>query len=108
MKRYKVSFTESARLGIFESYEWGCVVWGEDKARSWAYDFQDLITEKISVMPKRFSLAPENDEVAPENDEVEEEVRQMIVNRYRVLFTIRDDEIFILHIRGSHIPDADE
>jgi hypothetical protein len=36
-------------------------------------------------------------------DEVEEEIRQMIVGRYRVLFTIRKHKVHVLHVRGAHV-----
>jgi hypothetical protein len=47
------------------------------------------------VLPKGFSLAPENDEFT-------EEIRQMIVGRYRVLFTIKKGRVHVLHVRGAH------
>jgi mRNA-degrading endonuclease RelE of RelBE toxin-antitoxin system len=42
---------------------------------------------------------------APENDELIEETRQLIYgksrNKYRILFTIREDTVFVLHVRHS-------
>ena len=32
-----------------------------------------------------------------------EEIRQMIVGRYRVLFTIRKHKVHVLHVRGAHV-----
>ena len=46
-------------------------------------------------MPKGFPLAPEDDEFS-------EEIRQMIVGRYRVLFTIKKQKVHVLHIRGAY------
>ena len=46
--------------------------------------------------PKAFPLAPENDEFS-------EEIRQMIVGRYRVLFTIKGREVHVLHVRGAFV-----
>ncbi len=40
-----------------------------------------------------------------ENDELIEEIRQLIYgksrNKYRILFTVREDTVFVLHIRHS-------
>jgi hypothetical protein len=36
------------------------------------------------------------------NDEFAEEIRQMIVGRYRVLFTIQKGKVHVLHIRGAY------
>ena len=47
-------------------------------------------------MPKGFPLAPEN-------DEFNEEIRQMIVGRYRVLFTVRRGKVHVLHVRGAYV-----
>jgi mRNA-degrading endonuclease RelE of RelBE toxin-antitoxin system len=43
--------------------------------------------------------------VAPENDALAEEIRQLSYgksrNKYRILFTIREDTVFVLHVRHS-------
>jgi len=41
--------------------------------------------------------------LAPENDDFPEEIRQMILDRYRVLFTIRKHKVHLLHVRGANI-----
>jgi hypothetical protein len=53
--------------------------------------------------------------LAPENDYVDVEVRQIVFqtrrgNRYRALFTIAENEVRILHVRGPGQPllSADE
>ena len=53
------------------------------------------ISKQLSLVPKGFPLAPEDDEFS-------EEIRQMIVGRYRVLFTIRKHKVHVLHIRGAY------
>ena len=40
--------------------------------------------------------------LAPEDDEFSAEIRQMIVGRYRILFTIRKQKVHVLHIRGAY------
>ena len=46
---------------------------------------------------------PQRCALAPENDALTEEIRQLIYgksrNKYRILFTIREDIVFVLHVR---------
>ena len=64
-------------------------------APDWYNGLLDAI-ESLEEYPLRFPLAPENDEAS-------EEVRQFLYGRrphmYRVLFSIRDDTVWILHVR---------
>jgi hypothetical protein len=53
------------------------------------------VSKQLSIVPKGFPLAPEDDEFS-------EEIRQMVVGRYRVLFTIRRGKVHVLHVRGAH------
>lgn len=52
----------------------------------------------LQEIPRRCAIAPENDELV-------EEIRQLIYgkskNKYRILFTIREDTVFVLHVRHS-------
>ena len=95
MKRYAVIFEDSAQTDVRESYEWGCRVWGKKEAQTWVRGLRTAVLRQLSIMPKGFPAAPENDEFA-------EEIRQMIVGRYRVLFTIRKGKVHVLHIRGAY------
>ena len=54
------------------------------------------ISQQLRLVPKGFSLAPANDEFS-------EVIRQMIVGRYRVLFTIRKHKVHVLHVRGASL-----
>lgn len=42
---------------------------------------------------------PKRCPVAPENGPFEFEIRQLLYGRYRLLFTVRDDTVVILHVR---------
>ena len=95
MKRYAVVFEESAQADVRQSYDWGCRVWGKKEARRWVRELRTAVLRQLSILPKGFS-------VAPEDDEFSEEIRQMIVGRYRVLFTIRKAKVHVLHIRGPY------
>jgi plasmid stabilization system protein ParE len=94
MKRYVVIFEDSAQADVRESYEWGSRVWGKREAQQWARQLRTAVLEQLGVVPKAFPLAPENDEFS-------EEVRQMNVGRYRVLFTIKARNVHVLHLRGA-------
>lgn len=96
MKRYEVVFEESAQADVDRSYDWGCRAWGKKEADRWARQLRTAVLRQLRLIPKGFPLAPENEEFA-------EEVRQMIVGRYRVLFTIKRRKVYVLHLRGSHV-----
>ena len=95
MKRYAIVFEESAQTGVRVSYDWGCRVWGKKQAQRWVRELRAAVSRQLSIVPKGFPLAPEDEEFS-------EEIRQMIVGRYRVLFTIRKDKVHVLHIRGAY------
>jgi plasmid stabilization system protein ParE len=96
MKRYAVVFEQSAQADVRNSYDWGCRVWGRKEADQWARQLRTAVSKQLSLVPKGFPLAPEDDEFS-------EEIRHMIVGRYRVLFTVRRGKVHVLHIRGAHV-----
>ena len=96
MKRYAVVLEPSAQEDVRGSYDWGCRVWGKKEAQRWVRELRDAISKQLSLVPKGFSLAPENDDFS-------EEIRQLIVGRYRVLFTIRKHKVHVLHVRGASL-----
>ena len=95
MKRYLVVFEESAQADVRESYDWGCRVWGKKEARRWIHELRTAVSRQLTIVPKGFPLAPEDDGFS-------EEIRQMVVGRYRVLFTIRKSKVHVLHVRGAY------
>jgi plasmid stabilization system protein ParE len=97
MKRYVVVFEESAQADVRGSYDWGCRVWGKKEAQRWVRRLREAVSKQLGLVPKGCALAPEDNEFS-------EEIRQMIVGRYRVLFTIRSHRVHVLHIRGAHVP----
>ncbi len=96
MRRYDVVFEESAQSDVRGSYDWGARAWGKKEAQQWVCQLRIAVFRQLSPMPKGFPLAPENDEFS-------EEIRQMMVGRYRVLFTIRKRRVHVLHVRGAHV-----
>jgi hypothetical protein len=61
---------------------------GKNEAQRWFRQLRSAVFEQLGVVPKAFPLAPENDEFT-------EEIRQMIIGRYRVLFTITGREVHV-------------
>jgi plasmid stabilization system protein ParE len=96
MKRYRVIFEESAQENVRDSYEWGCRVWGKREAGQWVRQLRTDAIRLLGVVPKGCPLAPENEEFS-------EEIRQMIVGRYRVLFTVKGRTVHVLHVRGAYV-----
>ena len=96
MKRYDVVFEETAQADVRGSYDWGCRVWGKKEAQRWLRELRTAVSKQLSLVPRGFPIAPEGDEFS-------EEIRQMIVGRYRVLFTIRKRRVHVLHIRGPYV-----
>ena len=99
MKRYTVIVEDSAQADVHESYEWGCRVWGKKQAQKWVRKLRGAIVKQLRIMPNGFHRAPEG-------EEFEQEIRQMVVGRYRVLFTIQGRQVHVLHVRGAYAGDA--
>ena|SRR5712691_10485159 len=101
MKRFFVIFEDSAQADVRESYDWGCRVWGKREAQHWTRQLRTAAFKQLGVVPKAFPLAPEDDEFS-------EEIRQMVVGRYRVLFTIKGRKVHVLHVRGAYVGAIDQ
>jgi len=96
MKRYVVIFEDSAQANVRESFDWGCRAWGKREAQQWAHQLRTAVFKQLAIVPKGFPLAPEDDEFS-------EEIRQMIVGRYRALFTIKGRNVHVLHVGGAYV-----
>ncbi|HYN25797.1 MAG TPA: type II toxin-antitoxin system RelE/ParE family toxin [Pyrinomonadaceae bacterium] len=101
MKRYAVVFEESAQVDVRESYDWGCRAWGKREAQNWLRQLRKAVSQQLAVVPKAFPQAPEDEEFS-------EEIRQMVVGRYRVLFTIKGRKVHVLHVRGAYVGASDQ
>ena len=49
----------------------------------------------------RLALFPEACTLAPEDDAVSFEVRQKLYGNYRILFTLQDQRVIVLHVRRA-------
>jgi plasmid stabilization system protein ParE len=95
MKTFAVIFHPEAETDIRSSYQWGRGVWGEQKAKSWARELHRAIKTRLTSLPVSCPLAPESDDLGIP-------IRQLIVQRYRVLFIVEKKTVTILHVRGPH------
>lgn len=96
MRRYRVIIEEPAQADVEDSYAWGLRVWGKRQAQPWARALRDATLKQLATVPTSFPLAPES-------EEFREEIRQMVVGPYRVLFTIQGKTVHVLHVRGAYI-----
>ncbi|MCC7142209.1 MAG: type II toxin-antitoxin system RelE/ParE family toxin [Candidatus Eisenbacteria bacterium] len=81
---------------MLDAFEW-LRERSETAATRWLANLEDAI-RSLEQFPERCSLAPEN-------EVFEEEIRQLLFGKdhgiYRVLFTVRGNEVHILHFRHS-------
>ena len=95
MKNYSIILHPDAEGDINSSYQWGRQVWGDKRAKAWAQELQRAIKLRLTSLPPSCPLAPESDDLGIE-------VRQLIVQRYRVLFIVEKKTVTILHVRGPY------
>ncbi len=96
MKKFKVVFHRQAITDIDTSFEWGIEVWGKEQAVKWARNFYDACRERLSQFPESCSIAPESKDVGMT-------IRQLLIDRYRVLFVIEESTVEIIYVRGPYI-----
>ena len=95
MKKYQVILHPDAELDLESSFKWGCRVWGEEEAKLWVRKLRRTFREQLTSMPL---ACP----VAPESEQLNVSIRHLIVDRYRVLFTVAGKTVTILHVRGAY------
>ena len=96
MKIRTVKFLPAAEQDLRTSFLWGVNVWGKTQADKWLKSF-------IATCKKRLRQFPESCSIAPESEDLERELRQFVIDRYRVIFTIKDDIVFVLYVRGAYV-----
>jgi plasmid stabilization system protein ParE len=90
--RYRIIIEQQAYAEMDETYEW-IAQYSPEKATLWYFDMTERI-ESLQNNPYRCSLAPESSFFP-------EEIRQLLFEKYRILFTVRGEEVHVLHIRHS-------
>lgn len=96
MRKYSVIFHSEAETDINLIYQWGRRVWGYDQANAWARELQRAIKLRLTSLPLSCPLARESEDLGIA-------VRQLIVQRYRILFIVEKRTATILHVRGPHV-----
>ena len=99
MTEYKIFFTPKALQDLTSIHDWGKRFWGKSKADAWLKDIGKRI--------KTLSQMPERNPLAPENDDEPETIRQMLVNRYRIIYTVEKQTVTLLHMRGAYVTSQD-
>ena len=88
--RYSVAIQPSAERDVEEICEY-LDQESEHLTEAWLDEYVDAL-RSLALMPRRCALAPES----PSFDS---EIRQLLLQPYRILFMIEGDEVHILHVR---------
>ena len=94
MKRYRVIILPAAERDIGEAYEWIADA-NIDAAIKW-YNQLLAVIFSLDIFPERAPLAPESESFNRQIREIFHGRRQ---HKYRILFTVSENEVHILHVR---------
>ena len=94
MKLYQVIILPTAECDISEAYEWLAEQDAEAAIR-WYNRLLEVIFS-LNTFPERAPLAPESDFFNVEIREIFHGRRQ---HKYRILFTVSENEVHVLHVR---------
>ena len=96
MKKHEVILHSDAESDIESAFKWGCRAWGEENAKLWVRKIQRAITKQLTSLPLACPLAQET-------EDLNISIRHLIVDRYRILFTVSGRIVTILHVRGPYV-----
>lgn len=88
--KYEVRLTELAHAEADFAFKWI-----EQSSPTSAIEWFNGLVDAVGSL----SSMPERCVVAPESEEVGQEVRQLFYGKYRILFSIEKQTVFILHVR---------
>jgi plasmid stabilization system protein ParE len=94
VKRYPVIVLPAAERDIGEAYKW-LAEQDEEAAIRWYNRLMEVIFS-LDTFPERCPLAPENKFLKTEIREIFHGRRQ---HKYRILFTVSENEVHVLHVR---------
>jgi len=89
---YQVVTTQQAESEIETAYLW-TKNYSPEKAMLWYFDVQEAI-ESLANFPARCPLAPESVTFG-------QEIRHLLIGKYRILFHIDDEAVYVTHVRHS-------
>ena len=101
MKKYRVILDPDAEFDIESSFKRGCRARGEANAKLWVRKLRRALRKHLTSMPLACPLAPESEQLRIS-------IRHLIVDRYRILFTVKGGTVTILHVRGPYIAPISE
>jgi len=96
MKKYTVASHPDAETDIESSYQWGRRVWGDEQAKAWIRELRRTIKSRLTTRPLSCPIAPESEDLGIP-------IRQLIMQRYRILFILEKRLVTILHVRGPYV-----
>ena len=103
MITYRVEPTDKALADAGEAY-----FWINDQSAAAALRWYEGLMKAFRSLEKKPLRCP----LAPESAFFEEEIRQLIYGKYRILFTVAGETVFVLRVRHSaqeHLkPEEDE
>jgi plasmid stabilization system protein ParE len=89
---YSVIIEERAKSDIREAARW-MAQYSPRKALTWHFEIEEAVLS-LENNPLRCPLAPEY-------QFFHEEIRQLIFEKYRILFVVKDEEVHVLYVRHS-------
>lgn len=90
---YSVVIEERAQREITEASAW-IAQHSSERAVIWHFDIENAI---FSLENNLFRCP-----IAPESYSFPEEIRHLIFEQYRILFTVRDETVHVLRVRHGH------
>jgi toxin ParE1/3/4 len=87
---YQVITQPQAEEDIRQAMRW-IARHSPEKARSWYFDILQTI-ESLNTSPARCPFAPERETFGLE-------IRQLLFEKYRILFVIEDESVYVLRVR---------
>ena len=87
---YKVEVTEKAQEEAREAIRW-IAQYSPEKAALWHFDLLEKV-DSLENFPARCPLAPESNTHG-------KEIRHLIFGKYRILFIIEDETVYVLRVR---------
>lgn len=100
---YNVEITQKAQEEGREASRW-IAGHSPNKAKFWFFELMEKM-ESLENSPMRCPLAPEAETYG-------EEIRHLIFGKYRILFIVEDETVYILRVRHSAMktlsPDDDD
>lgn len=86
---FRVEITEPAEADAREVTQW-LALYSPEKAAFWYFDFLESV-DSLQTFPARCPIAPESSKAI--------ELRHLIFGKYRIIFLIDDESVYILHVR---------